>query len=176
MNRPMKGKWAEGIRPRNFAWVIKDQLACSERPGGYGSTHRRVRRQEEIIWLRQQEFDLVISLSPAPSNLHNYDELKMPYLHRPFPPVDDVGPVMERMFREIRILLERQQRVLIHRDEVSEHVSGLIAGYLVWSGMVPELPRAVVITERIFERPLGPIGRGLVSEAAKLGTTPSPAS
>ena len=145
----MKGKWAEGIRPRNFAWVIKDQLAVSERPGGYGSTHRRVRRQEEIIWLRQQEFDLVISLSSAPSNLHNYDELNMPYLHRPFPPVEDVASSMDRLFGEVQTLMERQQRVLIHRDELSDHVSGLIAGYLVWSGMVPELPRAVVLTERI---------------------------
>ncbi len=168
----MKGKWAEGIRPRNFSWIIKDQLACSERPGGYGSTHRRVRRQEEIIWLRQQEFDLVISLSSAPSNLHNYDELNMPYLHRPFPPLDEVGNMMESMFGEIQTLLDRQQRVLIHRDELSDHVSGLVAGYLVWSGMVPELPRAVVITESIFERPLGPIGRGLVSEAAKLDAAP----
>ena len=164
----MKGKWAEGIRPRNFAWVIKDQLAACERPGGYGANHRRVRRQEEIIWLRQQEFDLVISLSSAPSNLHNYDELNMPYLHRPFPPVEDVASSMDRLFGEIQTLMERQQRVLIHRDELSDHVSGLIAGYLVWSGMVPELPRAVVLTERIFERPLGPVGRGLVAEAAKL--------
>ena len=31
----VKGKWAQGIEPRNFAWIIKDQLAVSERPGGY---------------------------------------------------------------------------------------------------------------------------------------------
>ena len=29
----MKGKWAAGIPPRNFTWVIKDHLAVSERPG-----------------------------------------------------------------------------------------------------------------------------------------------
>ena len=34
----MKGKWAQGIQPRNFAWVIKDKLAICERPG-------RLRRQ-----------------------------------------------------------------------------------------------------------------------------------
>ncbi|MEY2406052.1 MAG: hypothetical protein QOG39_968, partial [Acidimicrobiaceae bacterium] len=28
----MKGKWAQGIQPRNFAWVIKDKLAVCERP------------------------------------------------------------------------------------------------------------------------------------------------
>ena len=61
----MKGKWAQGIQPRNFAWVIKDRLAICERPGGYGANHRRVRRQEEIIWLREQGFGVVISLLPS---------------------------------------------------------------------------------------------------------------
>ena len=32
----MKGKWAQGITPRNFVWVLKDRLAVCERPGGYG--------------------------------------------------------------------------------------------------------------------------------------------
>ena len=81
----MKGKWAQGIRPRNFSWIIKDQLAICERPGGYGANHRKVRRQEEIIWIREQEFSCVISLIPAPHNLHNYDELNLPYRHWPFP-------------------------------------------------------------------------------------------
>jgi len=71
----MKGKWAAGIEPRNFAWVMKDQLAVCERPGGYGANHRRVRRQEEIIWLRQQGFDIVFSLIPGSHNLNNYREL-----------------------------------------------------------------------------------------------------
>jgi len=62
----MKGKWAAGIPPRNFAWVMKDHLAISERPGGFAPNHRRVRRQEEIIWLRVQGFGRVISLLPSP--------------------------------------------------------------------------------------------------------------
>ena len=61
----MKGKWAAGIPPRNFTWVIKDHLAVSERPGGFAVNHRRVRRQEEIIWLRVQGFGRVISLLPV---------------------------------------------------------------------------------------------------------------
>jgi len=166
--RSMKGKWAEGIRPRNFAWVIKDQLAASERPGGYGSNHRRVRRQEEIIWLRQQEFDIVISLSAAPHNLHNYDELGMPFVHRPFPSPDDPIAALARVFGELQILLEQNRRVLVHRDELSDHVTGLVAGYLVWTGMVPRQPQAVVVTERIFGRQLGPIGRDIVATAATM--------
>ena len=27
-----KGKWAQGIEPRHFSWIIKDQLAICERP------------------------------------------------------------------------------------------------------------------------------------------------
>ena len=69
----MKGKWAQGIQPRNFAWVIQDRLAVCERPGGYAANHRRVRRQEEIIWIREQGFTCVVSLIPSPHNLHNYD-------------------------------------------------------------------------------------------------------
>ena len=43
-----------GLEPRGFRWVIKDRLATSERIGGYGFQHRRVRREEEIIWLTEQ--------------------------------------------------------------------------------------------------------------------------
>jgi len=78
----LRGKWALGIQPRNLTWIIKDRLAVCERPGGYGINHRRVRRQEEIIWLRENGFAQVISIIGAPHNLHSYDELNLPYLHR----------------------------------------------------------------------------------------------
>ena len=74
----LRGKWALGITPRNFTWFMKDKLAVCERPGGYGDNHRRVRRQEEIIWLRENGFGCLISIIPAPHNLHNYDELACP--------------------------------------------------------------------------------------------------
>ena len=80
----LRGKWALGITPRNLTWIIKDRIAICERPGGYGENHRRVRRQEEIIWIRENGFGCVISLIPAPHNLHNYDELGVPYRHRPY--------------------------------------------------------------------------------------------
>ena len=31
--KPLKGKWARGIEPRMFCWVIKDRMAACERPG-----------------------------------------------------------------------------------------------------------------------------------------------
>lgn len=90
-----KGKWAQGITPRNFHWVITDRLAVCERPGGYGDSHRKVRRQEEIIWIREQGFHHVVSLSASPHNLHNYDELGVKWLHRPFPALT-MRPVTSR--------------------------------------------------------------------------------
>lgn len=157
-----KGKWAQGIPPRNFAWIMKDRLAVSERPGGYGTNHRRVRRQEEIIWVREQGFTSVISLIPAPHNLHNYDEHGVKWRHRPFTTEDDPTPWLEYFFPELHDLLDQGQKLLIHREELGDPVCGLITGYLVWSGMVPESPEAVSLIEHIVKRQLGPYGRELV--------------
>ena len=85
----MKGKWAAGIPPRNFTWVIRDRLAVSERPGGFAPNHRRVRRQEEIIWLRVQGFTRVVSLLPSPHNLPPTTTEGLAYAHYPLPPAAD---------------------------------------------------------------------------------------
>jgi hypothetical protein len=163
-----KGKWAQGIRPRNFAWVIQDRLAVCERPGGYGANHRRVRRQEEIIWIREQAFTRVVSLIPSPHNLHNYDELAVKWLHRPFASHDDPHEFLAAFFPELRDLLAAGEKVLVHQDELGDRVAGLMAGYLLWSGLVPEGPHAITIVEQIVERQLGAAGRELVALAADL--------
>ncbi len=167
-----KGKWAQGIQPRNFAWVIKDKLAVCERPGGYGPNHRRVRRQEEIIWLREQGFGTVVSLIPSPHNLHNYDELGLPYLHRPFGPVDDTQALLARLYPELQELLARGVKVVIHQEEVGDRVAGLVGGYLRWSGLVPEAPHAITIIERITGRQLDPFGRNLIAIAPQVPKPP----
>lgn len=163
-----KGKWAQGIEPRHFHWIIQDQLAICERPGGFGANHRKVRRQEEIIWVREQGFDLVISISSAPHNLHNYDELGVRWLHWPFPHAEDLPKYLDRSYTELRRLLGERKRLLIHQDELSERLCGLLGGYLVWNGMVPEPPRAIVLVEHLTGRQLGAEGRGIVGEAARL--------
>jgi hypothetical protein len=164
----MKGKWAQGIQPRNFSWVVKDKLAVCERPGGYGANHRRVRRQEEIIWIREQGFSCVISLIPSPHNLHNYDELGVTWRHRPFTQGDDAQRFVASFFPEIRTLMSEGQKVLVHQDELGDRVSGLMAGFLLWSGMVESGPQAISITEQLVHRQLGPMARGLVTIAAEL--------
>jgi hypothetical protein len=163
----MKGKWAEGIPPRHFAWAIKDRLAASERPGGFGPNHRRVRRQEEIIWLRRQGFDLVVSLIDATHNLHNYSELGLPYLHRPFVG-DDLHDFLAPLLPELHGHLVAGRRVLLHREELNDRVTGTVAAYLRWSGTVPDAPRVVSVTERLFGRVLGPLARSMVSLVGEL--------
>ena len=164
----MKGKWAQGIKPRNFAWIIRDKLAVSERPGGYGANHRRVRRQEEIIWLREQGFTCVISLIPSPHNLHNYDELGLPYLHRPFAQHEDAKRFLRGLYPELSSLVGQGSRLLIHQEELGDRVSGLVAGYLLWAGLVPTAPQTVAIVEQMVQRQMGPVGRSLVAVAAQL--------
>jgi hypothetical protein len=163
-----KGKWAQGIKPRHFHWVIKDQLAICERPGGFGGNHRKVRRSEEIIWLREQSFDLVISVSSAPNNLHSYDELGVKWQHWPFPHAEDVPRYLEQSYGELRRLLAERRKLVLHGDELSERLIGFLAGYLVWSGMVPEAPKAIALTEHITGRQIGADGRVLVGEAVRL--------
>jgi hypothetical protein len=163
----VKGKWAQGIRPRNFHWIIKDQLAICERPGGYGANHRRVRRQEEIIWIREQEFTNVISLIGAPHNLHNYDELNVAHRHWPFP-VDDAAPYLVTVFPELRGLLQNGAKLLLHGEELGDRICGMMSGYVLWAGLVDTGPRAIQVVEQITSRQLGPIGRELVTLSADL--------
>lgn len=163
-----KGKWAQGIPPRNFAWIMKDRLAVAERPGGYGANHRRVRRQEEIIWVREQGFTCVISIIPAPHNLHNYDELGVAWRHRGFDNTDEPAAYLARFYPELQQLLTDGEKLLLHADNLDDVVCGLVTGYLVWSGMVPRGPEAVTLVERMVKRQLGPYGRELVHVAATL--------
>jgi len=168
---PPKGKWAQGITPRHFNWIIQDQLAVCERPGGYGANHRKVRRQEEIIWVREQGFAPVVSIIPTPANLHNYDELNVTWRHWPFPAAEDYGRYLAEHFTELRELLASGRKVLVHHEELGDRTAGLMAAYLVWAGLVEEVPKAVFIVEHITSRQLGPAGRELVAVARKLAGT-----
>ena len=164
----VKSKWARGITPRNFAWVIKEKLAVCERPGGYGQNHRRVRRQEEIIWIREQGFTTVVSLVSSPANLHNYDELGVSWVHRPFTATDAPVEFERTFFPELRDLLAGDGKVLVHQEELGDRISGLMGGYLLWAGLLDSGPQTISVVERIVDRQMGPLGRELVSIALRL--------
>ncbi|MCE2855869.1 MAG: hypothetical protein LW606_09240 [Ilumatobacteraceae bacterium] len=158
----LRGKWALGITPRNFTWVIKDKVAICERPGGYGDNHRRVRRQEEIIWLRENRFDLVVSIIAAPHNLHAYQELNMPYRHRPLSGADDLDAWLRVFYVELRDLINNDSKIVIHAEEVGDRIVGIMGGYIRWSGMLEDPSQAIEITERISGRQLDSWSRELI--------------
>lgn len=159
----MRGKWAAGIEPRNFAWIIKDKLAVSERPGGYARNHRRVRRQEEIIWLREQGFTRVVSLLPSPHNLHAYDELGVTWAHFPFAASTDPLEILPELYANLRAWGAAGDRVLVHMEELGDRLMGIVAGYLLWAGMLQSGPQAITVVEQIVHRQMGPPGRELVA-------------
>ena len=164
----MKGKWAAGIPPRNFTWVIKDCLAISERPGGFAPNHRKVRRQEEIIWLQVQGFNRVVSLLPSSHNLQAYEEKALASVHYPLPASGDVRGVLGEIYRDIHGRLSAGERILVHQEELGDRVSGVIAGYLLWSCRLPTGPQAVTVVEHLTGHPMGPTGRELVATAEQL--------
>jgi hypothetical protein len=164
----VKGKWAAGISPRNFAWIIKDRLAVSERPGGYARTHRRVRRQEEIIWIREQGFTRVVSLLASPHNLRAYEELGVKWEHFPMARAD-AATVLAELYPAVRGWLGAGERVLVHQEELGDTIQGVMAGYLVYAALVPSPAEAISIVERITQRQMGPPGRELVGVAVELG-------
>jgi hypothetical protein len=161
----VRGKWAAGISPRNFTWVLRDHLAMSERPGGFAPNHRRVRRQEEIIWLRVQGFTRAVSLLPSPHNLKAYDDGGLASSHFPLPTGSDMREPLADLYSSIDGWVGAGERVLVHQEELSDRLVGVMSGYLVWSGRLPSGPHALAVIERIAGRQLGSVGRELVAQA-----------
>lgn len=167
MGTRLRGRWALGIVPRHFTWILKDKLAICERPGGYGESHRRVRRQEEIIWIRENGFGMVISIIPAPHNLHNYEELGMPYRHRPFNG-EDLDGWLKAFYQELHELLRVGTKVIVHGEEVGDRIAGIMGGYIRWAGLVDDDTQAITVTERLTGRQLDPFARNVILGAPKL--------
>ena len=166
----MRGRWAEGIEPRNLIWVLRDRLAICERPGGSGANHRAVRRTEEIIWIRRRDFNCIVSLLAGPHNLHSYDREEMPYLHLPLgeaPPADAVVAAVE----EVVSRLEAGERLLMHHDRIDDALAGFLASFLLWMGRYREVPPALHAVERLLCRPIGRRGRETVLAFADAGAT-----
>jgi len=153
-----------GLEPRGFTWVISGRLAVAERVGGYGFQHRRVRREEEIAWLRAAGFSAVLSLLPGNQNLAAYRAAGLVAVHEPF--LDLELASAEKVFATLRTLLREQPTVLLHRDTVDDAVAGILAGYLVYAGLVPEPIVATDTIQRILRRPLGPEARAVIPQAA----------
>jgi hypothetical protein len=152
-----------GLEPRDFTWVIADRLAVAERIGGHGFQHRRVRRQEEIAWLADRGITAILSLLEGNQNLSAYELAGLDTRHEPFVDPETVGGV----FEAIHEMLDAPGAVLlVHRDIIDDTVAGLMAGYLVFCGLIEDPIVATAAIQEILKRPLGPEGRSLIPSTA----------
>jgi hypothetical protein len=149
-----------GLMPKHLVWIVPKRLAASERPGGQGKVHRRVRRDEELAWIRRSSITRVLSLLGSSHNLDAYAAAGIPAGHIP---IDHPSQTIERL-PEIyayldEVLASPDEVVLVHLDDFNETLSGVLAGYLVHAKMVPSGPVAVALIERITGQPMTPEGR-----------------
>jgi hypothetical protein len=152
-----------GLQPRDFRWVIKGRLAVSQRPGGIADGHRRIRRAEEITWLQAEGFTTVLSLCDGNQNLAAYEEAGLESIHHPV--ASTLDPVAAAEVFEAIVAATNGDRVtLVHKDTVDDLMSGLLGGFLVFSGLVKGPVQAMAIIQEIVARPLGPLGRSIIPD------------
>lgn len=157
-----------GLKPREFTWVIADRLAVSERIGGYGFQHRRVRREEEISWLvKEAGVTSVVSLLPGPQNVAAYRDAGITTYQVPVSNEVDQETAHEVYTTLEKAMAEPGSVVLVHREVIDDVIAGLLGGYLIASGLLKDRILAVTVIQEILGRALGPEGRALIPEPSE---------
>lgn len=161
------GRMVAGLKPRGFTWVITDRLAVSERVGGSGFQHRRVRREEEITWLVEEAgINAVVSMLPGNQNLLAYREAGIATYSVPIGP-DLTDRDVEDFFTTLNKATSPSGAcVLVHREVIDDTVGGLLGGFLVVSGLIKDPILALAVIQQILGRALGPEGRSLIPASA----------
>ncbi len=151
-----------GLKPNDFNWIIEGKLAVSECIGGGGLTPRKIRREEEIQWIKSQGINAIFSLLDSDFNLKNYQEVGFRTYH--YPLADDVPKEsLNIIFEAIKeALSDKERKLLIHREYLDEEVPGILAGYLIYSKLLDDPILARTILEKILEKPLSPKAIALI--------------
>ena len=106
-----------------------------------------------------------VQIASVAANVESFSDAGLAVNQVSVPP----GPTRadaDRVFKALhRALGEAEAKVLIHREVIDDNLGGLLAGYLVWSGMVAQPIMAVALVQEILRRPLGPEGRALVPDS-----------
>ena len=151
-----------GLKPNDFYWIIEGKLALSECIGGGGLTSRKIRREEEIQWVKGQGINSIFSLLESDFNLKNYQEVGFRTYHFPFGdniPKESVEVIFEAIKEA---LSDKERKLLIHREYLDEEVPGVLAGYLIYSKLLEDPILARTILERILGKPLSPKAISLI--------------
>ncbi len=156
-----------GLKPRDFVWVIAGRLAVSQRIGGHGFQHRRVRREEEIVWLKNDaKITTVVSLLSGNQNVNAYEDVDFNVYHEPLPQEFEMDSDLPRVLGTLdKALSEPGAVVLVHRDTVDDTIAGVLGGYLIYSGLLSDPIKAAAVIQEILGRPLGPLGRSMMTRS-----------
>jgi hypothetical protein len=68
-----------------------------------------------------------------------------------------------------RRLDDPAERVLLHHEEFGDRLVGVLAGYLLYTGLIPDGPPAIMVAERLTGRELGAVGREIVATTVDHG-------
>ncbi len=151
-----------GIKPNDFHWIIEGRLAVSECIGGGGLTPRKIRREEEVQWLKSQGINSIFSLLDSDFNLKNYQEVGFRTYHFPLGEEIDKDS-LKIIFEAIKeALSDKDRKLLIHREILDEEIPGILAGYLIYSKLLKDPILARTILEKILEKPLSPKAIALI--------------
>ncbi len=61
------------------------------------------------------------------------------------------------------LLDDPEQKIIVHLEEFGDRLCGVLAGYLLYTGLVETGPIAISVIERLTGKQMGPPGRGIVS-------------
>ena len=166
----MNRHWREGIQPKKFTWIFENKLAVSEQPGGFGGEYKKVRRDVELTWIQNQNFNCMISISPSPQNLAKYKELDFTSVHLPIADEPELEE-LKQLYSIVQEKLQANQKILLHRRRRTDLMAGITAGYLYWNKLAQNETDAIMQVELIFNAKMGRDGRRLLNSVIA-GTSP----
>lgn len=117
------------MEPRKYAWIVPGRLAVSERPGGAGRSHTRVRRAGELEWWRSQGVRAIVSALPTRHCLADYVEGGFTVRWHPLKDPEQAREEMPDLVRTVRGLLDAGEEgaVLVHCDMANEWLAAIDA-------------------------------------------------